>query len=192
MLIYNKLGLFDRIYPEEIITNRRTIYKIKWNTIKNCIYAVDIENSAVDITKLRLWLSIVVDQIHVPKTGPEPLQNLDCKIMQGNSLIDEFNGIKLIDFEGSFKIKNEFWTDLKNLVNIKGKCKYQKETRINAVLMTNTNIEKIKYLYVPIDFQKLKEIKIEFGKNCEQKDIKEIENIVRNGQIKNIKLINTH
>ena len=94
-----------------------------------------------------------------------------------------------LDFEGSFKIKNEFWTDLKNLVNIKGKCKYQKETRINAVLMTNTNIEKIKYLYVTIDFEKLKEIKIEFGKNCEQKDIEKIENIIKSEHLKNIKLI---
>lgn len=111
MLIYNKLGLFDRIYPEEVIKNRRTIYKIKWNTIKNCIYAVDIENSAVDITKLRLWLSIVVDQIQVPKTGPEPLPNLDCKIMQGNSLIDEYDGIKLID--------KKFIDELKDRENVK-------------------------------------------------------------------------
>lgn len=111
MLIYNKLGLFDRIYPEEVITNRRTIYKIKWNTIKNCIYAVDIENSAVDITKLRLWLSIVVDQVQVPKTGPEPLPNLNCKIMQGNSLVNEYKGIKLID--------EKFVEELKDRENIK-------------------------------------------------------------------------
>ena len=111
MLIYNRLGLFDRIYPEEMITNRRNIYKIKWNTIKNCIYAVDIENSAVDITKLRLWLSIVVDQVQVPKTGPEPLPNLDCKIMQGNSLIDEYDGIKLID--------KKFIDELKDRENVK-------------------------------------------------------------------------
>lgn len=97
MLIYNKLGIFDKKYNEEEILRDRTIYNIKWNTIKNSIYAVDIENSAVDITKLRLWLSIVVDQVEVPKSGPEPLPNLDCKIMQGNSLIDEYNGIKLID-----------------------------------------------------------------------------------------------
>lgn len=111
MLIYNRLGLFDRIYPEEMITNKRNIYKIKWNTIKNCIYAVDIENSAVDITKLRLWLSIVVDQVQVPKTGPEPLPNLDCKIMQGNSLVDEYDGIKLID--------KKFVDELKDRENVK-------------------------------------------------------------------------
>lgn len=98
MLLYNKLGLFNKKYSEEeICSNKRSIYNIKWNTIKNSIYAVDIENSAVDITKLRLWLSIVVDQIEVPEKGPEPLPNLDCKIMQGNSLIDEYEGTKLID-----------------------------------------------------------------------------------------------
>ncbi len=109
LLIYNRLGLFDKKYDESfIINNKRSIYNIKWNTIKNCIYAVDVENSAVDITKLRLWLSIVVDQVGVPKSGPEPLPNLDCKIMQGNSLIDEFNEIKLIDekFINEFKENN--------------------------------------------------------------------------------------
>ncbi len=94
MLIYNRLGLFGKKYSEEQITNyKRSIYQLKWNTIKNSIYAVDIENSAIDITKLRLWLSIVVDQ----NDDPEPLPNLNCKIMQGNSLIDEYAGIKLID-----------------------------------------------------------------------------------------------
>lgn len=98
LLIYNRLGKFNKIYSEEQITSKkRSIYNIKWNTIKNSIYAVDLENSAVDITKLRLWLSIVVDQVEVPKSGPEPLPNLDFKIMQGNSLIDEYDGIKLID-----------------------------------------------------------------------------------------------
>lgn len=124
MLIYNRLGLFDRIYPEEIITKKRNIYTIKWNTIKNCIYAVDIENSAVDITKLRLWLSIVVDQVQVPKTGPEPLPNLDCKIMQGNSLIDEFDGIKLIDEELIEKSKEEFVIKAEGKKNIENQMRF--------------------------------------------------------------------
>lgn len=120
MLIHNRLGLFNREYPEEAIYKKRNIYNIKWNTIKNCIYAVDIENSAVDITKLRLWLSLVVDQNEVSKEGPQPLPNLDCKIMQGNSLIDEYNGIKLIDEEliesskGEFVIKAEGKKGLEN------------------------------------------------------------------------------
>lgn len=110
ILLYNKFGLYDKHYNEENIVKSRSIYNIKWNTIKNSIYAVDIENSAVDITKLRLWLSIVVEQIEVPKSGPEPLPNLDCKIMQGNSLIDEYEGIKLID--------KKFIDDLKDRENV--------------------------------------------------------------------------
>lgn len=110
MLIYNREKLFDKVYTEEQITNNnRTIYKIKWETIKNCIYAVDVENSAVDITKLRLWLSIVVEQNQ--NTEPEPLPNLDCKIMQGNSLVDEYAGIKLID--------EKFIDELKDRENVK-------------------------------------------------------------------------
>lgn len=83
----------------------RKPYDLKVYTIKNCIFACDIEPSAVDITKLRLWLSIVIDDeiaddaenggfdVH---TKPRQLPNLDCNIICGNSLIDEFKGNKLI------------------------------------------------------------------------------------------------
>ena len=131
MLIYNREGLFDRKYKEEEITNNnRTIYKIKWETIKNCIYAVDIENSAVDITKLRLWLSIVVDQEQ--KTEPEPLPNLDCKIMQGNSLVDEYNGIKLIEkkFIDELKDRDNIKFNDGGRVKVKGKYVYIAENQI--------------------------------------------------------------
>ena len=121
MLIYNRLGMFGKIYPEEQITNnKRSIYNMKWNTIKNSIYAVDIENSAVDITKLRLWLSIVVDQID----DPEPLPNLNCKIMQGNSLVDEYNGIKLIDEKFIEELKDRDNVKLNDGGRIKNKNKY--------------------------------------------------------------------
>ncbi len=83
----------------------RKPYDLKVNTIKNCIFACDIEPSAVDIAKLRLWLSIVIDDEISDDAGngefdahtkPRQLPNLDCNIICGNSLIDEFNGNKLI------------------------------------------------------------------------------------------------
>ena len=121
MLIYNRLGLFGKKYSEEQITNnKRSIYNMKWNTIKNSIYAVDIENSAVDITKLRLWLPIVVDQTD----DPEPLPNLNCKIMQGNSLVDEYNGIKLIDEKFIEELKDRDNVKLNDGGKIKDKNKY--------------------------------------------------------------------
>ena len=64
--------------------------EIKKSIIQNCIYGVDIERGAVDIARLRFWLSIVVDE-----EKPLPLPNLDYKIMQGNSLIESFMGMDL-------------------------------------------------------------------------------------------------
>ena len=51
---------------------------------------MDLEKGAVDIAQLRFWLSLVVDELN-----PHPLPNLDYKIMQGNSLLEEFAGFKL-------------------------------------------------------------------------------------------------
>lgn len=86
--------------------NERSPYSLKLQTIKNCIFAADIEPSAVDITQLRLWLSLVIDdeinpEANSPLDGhknPIPLPNLECNIVCGNSLVDEFEGIKLINF----------------------------------------------------------------------------------------------
>lgn len=63
---------------------------IKKSIIYNNIYGVDIEKGAVDIARLRFWLSIVVDE-----ETPSPLPNLDYKIMQGNSLLESFQGVDL-------------------------------------------------------------------------------------------------
>ena len=60
---------------------------IKRSVIENNVYGVDIEKGAVDIARLRFWLSLVVDE-----DEPSPLPNLDFKIMQGNSLVESWRG----------------------------------------------------------------------------------------------------
>lgn len=92
-----------------------TEYVIKKQTIQNCIYGVDIDPGAIEIAKLRLWLSLVVDY---DLEQIEPLPNLDYKIMQGNSLLEELvlgdTSIKLYDTAliqkaiGSKRMKNLF------------------------------------------------------------------------------------
>ena len=42
--------------------HERTPYFFKRHAIQNCLYGVDIDPSAVEIAKLRLWLSLVVDE----------------------------------------------------------------------------------------------------------------------------------
>ena len=61
---------------------------LKREIIKNSIYGIDIEPSAVEIAKLRFWLSIVVDEDEAT-----PLPNLFYKIMVGNSLVETLEGI---------------------------------------------------------------------------------------------------
>ena len=61
--------------------------EIKKHIIQNNIYGVDIEKGAVDIARLRFWLSLIVDE-----ETPQALPNLDYKIVEGNSLITTFDG----------------------------------------------------------------------------------------------------
>ena len=71
-------------------TRPQTRAALKREIIENNIYGVDIDQGAIDIARLRFWLSIVVDA-----EKPEPLPNFDYKFMQGNSLIESYKGIDL-------------------------------------------------------------------------------------------------
>lgn len=71
---------------------------VKREIIQNNIYGVDIEQGAIDIARLRFWLALVVDELK-----PEPLPNLDYKIMQGNSLLESFEGFDLSHIAGQTK-----------------------------------------------------------------------------------------
>ena len=64
--------------------------EIKKHIIQQNIYGVDIERGAVDIARLRFWLSHIVDE-----ETPQALPNLDFKIMQGNSLLEQYKGVDL-------------------------------------------------------------------------------------------------
>ncbi len=100
---YLAIGMnsFDKRF---LLRNERSSYYLKRHTIKNSIFAVDIEPSAVDIAQLRLWLSLVIDDEINPNAqndleghrNPLPLPNLECNILCGNSLVDEFMGVKLV------------------------------------------------------------------------------------------------
>lgn len=56
---------------------------LKRKIIAEQIYGIDIDCDAIEIVKLRFWLSIAVDE-----DTPSPLPNFDFKFMQGNSLLE--------------------------------------------------------------------------------------------------------
>ena len=95
------LGLLNEIFNcrralHNIIDSNSVISNasLKKEILQKNIYGVDIEKGAVDIARLRFWLSIIVDE-----ESPNSLPNLDFKIMQGNSLLESFDGVDLSDFE---------------------------------------------------------------------------------------------
>ncbi|PBC74812.1 Eco57I restriction-modification methylase domain-containing protein [Fibrobacter intestinalis] len=86
-----KLGVVQKKSKNPEATLKREI-------IQQNIYGVDIEKGAVDIAQLRFWLSLVVDE-----TEPDALPNLEYKIMQGNSLLESYEGIDLSALAGESK-----------------------------------------------------------------------------------------
>ena len=62
----------------------KSIYDLKLEIIRRNLYGADIDNFAVNITLLRLWLSLVIEY---EGDKPEPLPNLDFKIACGDSLL---------------------------------------------------------------------------------------------------------
>ena len=62
----------------------RSLYELKLEIIQRNLYGVDIDDFAVNIAMLRLWLSLAIDY---EGDDPQPLPNLDFKVLCGDSLL---------------------------------------------------------------------------------------------------------
>ena len=90
------MGLLNELWRcREALGTQESRLQLKKEIIENNIYGVDIERGAIDIARLRFWLSIVVDS-----EEPQPLPNFDYKFMQGNSLIESYGGYDLSRIAG--------------------------------------------------------------------------------------------
>ena len=94
--------------------------EIKKHIIQQNIYGVDIERGAVDIARLRFWLSLIVDE-----ETPQALPNLDFKIMQGNSLLEQYKGVDLSTMTDSKWKANESLSIFENMLDV-----YRREMRV--------------------------------------------------------------
>jgi type I restriction-modification system DNA methylase subunit len=74
------LSVYSRLEP------RFDSHKAKLAIVERNIYGVDIEPMAVEISRLRAWLSLVVD-VEDGSSKVEPLPNLDFKFVCANSLL---------------------------------------------------------------------------------------------------------
>lgn len=92
------MGLLQEIFHSKLALDWTLLDKkgeVKRSIIQNSIYGVDKDKGAVDIARLRFWLSLIVDEEVEPGQKPQPLPNFDYKIMQGDSLFESFKGYSL-------------------------------------------------------------------------------------------------
>tara|TARA_Y100000389_G_C17462808_1_gene523104 strand:+ start:598 stop:4056 length:3459 start_codon:yes stop_codon:yes gene_type:complete len=81
-----------RRFLQTFFPNKQSIYELKLHSIRESLYGVDLDPSAVDIARLRFWLSLIIEV-----ETPTPLPNLEHKLMQGNSLLSSYEGIELFN-----------------------------------------------------------------------------------------------
>ena len=85
------MGLLNELFLcRGVIEDLDNAAAIKRHIIEQNIFGVDIEKGAVEIARLRFWLSLITDA-----DKPDVLPNMDFKIMQGNSLLEQYKGFDL-------------------------------------------------------------------------------------------------
>ena len=85
------LSVILRVKESLLIASNEKIdrYKLKKEIISENLFGVDIDRNAVEIARLRLWLSLIDDAAN---TGHfDTLPNIDFHVVSGNSLIGWFN-----------------------------------------------------------------------------------------------------
>ncbi|GAB6137859.1 Eco57I restriction-modification methylase domain-containing protein [Halanaerobaculum tunisiense] len=83
-----------------------TTYQLKLETIKQALYGVDLDRQAVEITKLRLWLSLAADQEQ--QANLEPFSNLRYKYVTGNSLLTTEDNLFNSSLQPIKELKEEY------------------------------------------------------------------------------------
>jgi len=86
------------LFSEQPDVNHDKLYQVvsdwKRRTIENSLYGVDLNPEAVEICRLRLWLSMVLDMDEPPPPDSDwALPNLDFQIVAGDSLVDRVAGV---------------------------------------------------------------------------------------------------
>lgn len=149
VLIMNEIVKI-RFRINNFFEGKKTIYLLKREFIENSIYGVDIDKGAIEISKLRLWLSLIVEEKNVNNLSPLP--NLSYKILQGNSLVQKYK-----DHDFDVDEYNELFTDIqteeikKELVQIQKKyfnlssrkikkdLRLKLEEKINSLILKKTS-----------------------------------------------------
>jgi hypothetical protein len=132
----------ERSFDENV---NRPDYARKLYLIENCIYGVDIQPIAIQISKLRFFISLVVDQkTNADPTdnfGIHPLPNLEAKFVAANALIGIYSDLSLADQVDSVRnLKQQLKTAKHKIFSaktVRTKRKYKQQ--VNELRMAIAN-----------------------------------------------------
>ena len=124
-VLHKMLSLYERLDPSF------DSYETKLSILRNNIYGVDIDPTAIEIARLRAWLSVIVDAEDAKKI--KPLPNLDFKFLCANTLVG------LVSSETSFttdetlkptlmRIRDEYYATSSKVKKVKLQKEYLKLT----------------------------------------------------------------
>ncbi|MDE0630486.1 MAG: Eco57I restriction-modification methylase domain-containing protein [Caldilineaceae bacterium] len=72
------------LFSDQLLADSQSLYDLKLRIIQRNLYGVDNDRFATNIAMLRLWLALAIEY---EGERPEPLPNLDFKIVCGDSLL---------------------------------------------------------------------------------------------------------
>ena len=126
------LNILVKIYSRLDSKYEKNISQLKREILFNSLYGVDIEQIAVEICRLRAWLSIIVDI--TDKDQIEPLPNLDFKFTCANTLVSLKDNKQSTLFEDInlkeklISIRDEYFNTTKKNRKIKLQKEYEQLT----------------------------------------------------------------
>lgn len=132
----------ERSFDEGV---NRPDYARKLYLIENCIYGVDIQPIAIQISKLRFFISLVVDQNTntdpIDNFGIRPLPNLEAKFVAANTLIGLNSDLSLADQADSVRnLKQQLKTAKHKIFSaktVRTKRKYKQKVNELRIAIAN-------------------------------------------------------
>jgi len=125
------------------------IHETKADIVENCLYGVDIQQQAIEICRLRLWLSLIVDyDLGLDPFKADPTQfedairkisqlpNLEMNFRRGDSLLDHICGVRVRvapDNPGAYRPEYERIKGLGRRLHLAKKSDRKRELRIDIL-----------------------------------------------------------
>ncbi len=144
------LQLLVKVYSRIETTNEKDLAGLKRRILSRSLYGVDIDQMAIQISRLRAWLSILVDMQDLRRV--QPLPNLDFKFVCANTLIPLAEGIQDNLFD-EHQLKED-------LIGIRDKY-YEATKKADKKKLREQYLEKIRDggLFAELESERLRQLK---------------------------------